>query len=178
MAPIKVGDKLPYNIILRRLVPKEGEGTFCRGLSAGANEQIKTEDLFKGKKVVLAALPGAFTPTCSNSHVPGFIDHYDQLKAAGVDTVGIVSVNDQFTMAAWGKVLGADPEKIQMLADGSADFTQAIGLELDLVKGGLGIRSKRYALVADDGVVTYLGVDAASLKESAAEAVLEFLGKK
>ncbi|KAJ3313050.1 hypothetical protein HDU93_004935 [Gonapodya sp. JEL0774] len=174
---IAVGDKMPLGITLRRLVPKEGDGTFCHGLAAGPNEQIKTDDLFKGKKVVLAALPGAFTPTCSNAHVPGFIDHYDKLKAAGVDTVGIVSVNDQFTMAAWGKILGVDPEKILMLADGSAEFTQAIGLQLDLVKGGLGIRSKRYAVVVDDGVVKYLGIDAGGLQHSSAEAVLEFLGK-
>ena len=116
-----------------------------------------TEDLFAGKKVVLFAVPGAFTPTCSNSHLPGYVVKFDELKSKGVDEVICLSVNDAFVMDAWGKANNA--ENLIMLADGSAEFTSAIGLEAETGIFG-GVRSRRYALIADDGVVTLLNVEA------------------
>ncbi len=116
-----------------------------------------TEDLFAGKKVVLFAVPGAFTPTCSNSHLPGYVVKFDELKSKGVDEVICLSVNDAFVMDAWGKANNA--ENLIMLADGAAEFTSAIGLEAETGIFG-GVRSRRYALIADDGVVTLLNVEA------------------
>lgn len=134
-------------------------------------EAVSTGELFSGKKVVLFALPGAYTPTCSAAHLPGFVVNADKLKAKGVDTIACLSVNDAFVMGAWGKVQNADD--VLMLADGSGDFTQAVGLELDLTSRGMGVRSQRYAMIVDDGVVTELAVEEGGAFEvSSAEAML------
>ena len=125
--------------------------------------------------MVLFAVPGAFTPTCSAKHLPGFVQYADALKAKGVDTVACIAVNDAFVMAAWGKEQGTDG-KITMLADGSAAFAKAIGLELDLMGRGMGVRSQRYALVAQDGKVTHLAVEApGGFEVSKAESILATL---
>jgi peroxiredoxin (alkyl hydroperoxide reductase subunit C) len=138
-------------------------------------KEISTDEIFKGKKVVLFAVPGAFTPTCSAKHVPGFVQEADALHAKGVDTIACIAVNDVFVMGAWGKDQGVG-DKILMLADGSGAFTKALGLELDLVARGLGVRSQRYALIADDGKVTHLAVEApGGFDVSRAEAVLAAL---
>src|ERR1700748_1112304 len=121
-------------------------------------KETSTDEIFKGKKVVLFAVPGAFTPTCSAQHLPGFVQSASALKAKGVDTVACIAVNDAFVMGAWGKEQGTDG-KITMLADGSGAFAKAIGLELDLMGRGMGVRSQRYALVAQDGKVTHLAVE-------------------
>lgn len=136
-------------------------------------EDISTGDLFAGKRVVLFAVPGAFTPGCSNTHMPGFVVKADEILGKGVDTIACMSVNDAFVMDAWQKDQNA--EKIRMLADGNADFAKALGLELDATGGGLGIRSKRFALIANDGVVEYLGVDTKGIDQSSAETVLAHL---
>lgn len=135
-------------------------------------EDLSTGEFFKGRKVVLFAVPGAFTPGCSNTHMPGFVVNADEILAK-VDAIGCMAVNDAFVMDAWQKDQNA--EKITMLADGNAEFTKALGLELDASGAGLGIRSKRFALIADDGVVSYLGVDAKGVEESSAETVLKHL---
>jgi peroxiredoxin len=109
--------------------------------------------------VVLFGVPGAFTPTCSNQHLPGYIQNAEALKAKGVDTIACMSVNDAFVMGAWGKAQSADP-KVQMLADGSADYTKALGLDLDLMARGMGMRCKRFAILADDGVVKSVEIEA------------------
>lgn len=119
---------------------------------------LSVEELCKGKKVVLLAVPGAFTPTCSLKHVPGFVEKADELKQKGVDTLACVSVNDAFVMSAWGKDLKAG-DKILMLADGNAQFTKALGAELDLVDKGLGLRSRRYSMLVEDGVVKVLNME-------------------
>jgi peroxiredoxin len=134
---------------------------------------LSTEDLFAGKKVVLFAVPGAFTPTCSAAHLPGFVVHVDEIKAKGVDTVACMSVNDVFVMHAWGQ--SANAEHIQMLADGNGTFTEALGLVLDGSGFGMGARSQRFAMIVDDGVVTLLNVDAGALEGSSAEAILAAL---
>ena len=122
--------------------------------------------------MVLFAVPGAFTPTCSAKHLPGFVQNAAALKAKGVDTIACIAVNDAFVMAAWGKDQGTDG-KVVMLADGSAAFTKALGLELDLMGRGMGIRSQRYALVAQDGKVTHLAVEApGGFEVSKAESIL------
>lgn len=158
---IKVGDKLPDI-----------------GLQAKTADGIDTLDnaaLFAGKKVVLFAVPGAFTPTCSAKHVPSFVQNIDALKAKGVDTVACVSVNDPFVMGEWAKDQGSDG-KVLMLADGSGKFAKAIGLELDLTERGLGVRSQRYAMVVEDGTVTQLYVEEAGAYDvSSAENVLAHL---
>src|SRR5437899_1061697 len=141
---IKVGDKVPS----AKLKQKTAEGM----------KDVATDEFFAGKKVVLFAVPGAFTPTCSAKHLPGFVQNVDTIKAKGVDTVACIAVNDAFVMAAWGKEQGTDG-KLTMLADGSAAFTKAIGLELDLVGRGMGTRSQRYALIAQDGKGTHLAVE-------------------
>lgn len=134
---------------------------------------ISTSEIFDGKKVVLFAVPGAFTPTCSVSHLPGFVVHVDDIKAKGVDTVACMSVNDVFVVDAWGKASNA--EHLLMLADGNADFTTAIGLTLDGTGFGMGTRSQRFAMVVDNGVVSSLNVDQAALEGSSAEAILAAL---
>lgn len=140
----------------------------------GANgpEDLSTGAFFKGRKVVLFAVPGAFTPGCSNTHMPGFVVKADDLLAK-VDAIGCMAVNDAFVLDAWQKDQNA--EKITMLADGNAEFTKVLGLELDARGAGLGVRSKRFALIADDGVVSYLGVDAKGVDQSSAETVLKHL---
>ena len=156
---IQVGDKIPAGMFT--VMGAEGP----TGLS--------TEDLFAGKKVVLFAVPGAFTPTCSAAHLPGFVVHVDDIKAKGVDTVACMSVNDVFVMHAWGQ--SANAEHIQMLADGNGTFTEALGLVLDGSGFGMGARSQRFAMIVDDGVVTLLNVDAGALESSSAEAILAAL---
>ncbi len=138
-------------------------------------KDITTAEIFGGKKVVLFAVPGAFTPTCSNKHLPGFIEKAAELKAKGVDTIACVSVNDAFVMGAWGKDRGTG-DKVLMLADGNGDLAKALGLDFDGSGIGFGLRSQRYALVADDGVVSQLHVEAPMKFEvSGAEAVLAAL---
>jgi len=135
---------------------------------------VTTAEIFSGKKVVLVSVPGAFTPTCSARHLPGFVDHADQIRAAGVDTIAFVSVNDVFVMHAWGKSSGADD--ILMLADGNGEFARALGLELDARPFGMGMRSQRFALVAEDGVVKHLFVESpGEFRVSSAEHVLASL---
>ena len=138
-------------------------------------KELSSDDLFSGRKVVLFALPGAFTPTCSAAHLPGFVANADKIKAKGVDEIVCVSVNDAFVMDAWGKSQNA--EQIHMVADGNGDFAKAMGLVLDLTARGMGVRSQRYAMVVDDGVVKALNVEEAPAKaeKSSAEAILAVL---
>jgi glutaredoxin/glutathione-dependent peroxiredoxin len=143
---IKVGDRLP--------------ATTFRVLTAEGPKPLSTDDVFKGKKVVLFAVPGAFTPTCHKNHLPGFVQNADAIKAKGVDTIAVTGVNDVFVMDAWKKASGAEG-KVEFLADGSADFAKALGLSLDASANGLGIRSKRYCMVVEDGVVKTLNVEEA-----------------
>ena len=158
MSQIKVGDAIPS----MKLMKATAEGP----------KEVATDDIFTGKKVVLFAVPGAFTPTCSAKHLPGFVQNAAALKAKGVDSIVCLSVNDAFVMGAWGKDQGVGDD-IVMLADGSAAFTKAIGLELDLVPRGMGVRSQRFALVAENGKVTHLAVEApGGFDVSRAEAVL------
>lgn len=142
-------------------------------MGSSAPESIHTDDIFKDKKVVLFAVPGAFTPGCSMTHLPGYVVHGDAIKAKGVDTVACISVNDAFVMDAWGKAQNA--EYILMLADGNADFTKAIGLELDCSGYGMGIRSKRYAMIVDNGMVKTLEIDAKGVDKSSAENILSLV---
>lgn len=141
---IKIGDIVPAY----KLTAATSEGP----------KEVTTDGLFRGKKVVLFAVPGAFTPTCSARHLPGFVQNLDALMAKGVDKVACLAVNDVFVVTAWAKEQGVD-ERLLMLADGSALFTKALGLELDLTARGLGIRSQRYAMVVEDGRVTHLNVE-------------------
>jgi peroxiredoxin len=136
---------------------------------------VSTDDFFKGKKVVVFAVPGAFTPTCSAKHLPGFVKNADAIKAKGVDEIACVAVNDAFVMDAWGKGQSADG-KVTMLADGSAKLAKALGLDLDLVERGLGTRSQRYAMVVDNGKVTLLNIEeAGAFEKSSAETILAAL---
>jgi peroxiredoxin len=158
---IKVGDKLP-DVTLKKM-------------SAGKIEDVSTADLFGGRKVVLFAVPGAFTPTCSAKHLPGFIEKADEIKAKGVDEIVCLSVNDVFVMGAWADAQGSG-DKVTLVADGNGEFSKAIGLEMDGSNFGMGTRSQRYAAVVEDGVVTHLAVEEpAQFKVSSAEAVLEAL---
>ena len=134
---------------------------------------ITTDEIFAGKKVVLFAVPGAFTPTCSNAHLPGFVVNVDAIKAKGVDTVVCMSVNDAFVMGAWGKSQNA--EHLLMLADGSADLTRALGLELDGTGFGMGTRSKRFAMIVNNGTGELWNIDAQGLEKTSAEAILAAL---
>ena len=135
-----------------------------------------TADLFNGKKAVLVGLPGAFTPTCSGNHVPGYLDNADALKRRGVDMIAIVSVNDHHVMEAWSKALGADG-KLVFLADGNADFVRAAGLDIDLSVGGMGVRAKRFSMLVEDGVVKALNVeDKPGVDVSGAAHMLDHLG--
>jgi peroxiredoxin len=159
---IKVGDSLP-------------EATF-RVMTADGPAPRSTADIFKGKKVVLFAVPGAFTPTCHRNHLPGFAGKADEIKAKGIDTIAVVAVNDVFVMDAWAKASGAG-DRISFLSDGNGDFAKAIGLSLDASAGGLGIRSKRYSMVVEDGMVKHLSVEEApgKVEVSGAEALLKVL---
>jgi peroxiredoxin len=136
---------------------------------------ISTDDLFSGKKVVLVSVPGAFTPTCSMNHLPGFVDRADEILAKGVDTIACMAVNDIFVMDAWGKDRGVG-DKVMMLADGNGEYAKALGLELDASGFGMGTRGQRFALIVDDGVATHVAVEAPGKFEvSKAEAILEAL---
>ena len=140
----------------------------------GRPTPVTTDDLFAGKKVVLFAVPGAFTPTCSQAHLPGYVVNADAIKAKGVDSIVCLSVNDAFVMGAWGE--NANAEELLMVGDGNGEFTQAIGLEMDGSGFGLGTRSQRYAMIVEDGTVTKLAVeDPGQFEVSAAEAILEAL---
>ena len=148
---IKVGDRLPEGT-LQEFIEVEGEG--C---TIGPNT-FKVEDLVKGKKIAIFALPGAFTPTCSAKHVPSYLANFDKLKAKGVDEIWCISVNDAFVMGAWSRDQKAGG-KIRFMADGSAEYTKKLGLTLDLTARGLGLRSNRYSMLVDDGVVKTLNVE-------------------
>ena len=161
MSMIKVGDRIP-------------EATLVAATEDGP-QPMNTAELFGGKTVVLFAVPGAFTPTCSARHMPGFLENADALKAKGVDQIACVAVNDPFVMWAWAKDQAVD-DRVLMLSDGAAIFTKALGLELDLSARGLGLRSSRYAMVIEDSVVTLLNVEPpGGFDISRAEAVLEAL---
>jgi glutaredoxin/glutathione-dependent peroxiredoxin len=162
---IKVGDTLP-EATLTEFFDVEGNG--C---SLGPNA-FKTSDLVKGKKIVIFGLPGAYTPTCSAKHVPSYLSNYDALKAKGVDEIWCVSVNDAFVMGAWGREQKA-AGKIRMMGDGSAEFSQKVGLTLDLTARGMGVRSDRYSMLVVDGVVKAVNREAPGKFEvSGAETVL------
>jgi peroxiredoxin len=157
---IQEGDKIPAATL--------------HSMQDGKPTPMSTEDIFVGKKVVLFAVPGAFTPTCSMTHLPGYVVHADSIKAKGVDTIACVSVNDAFVMDAWGQNKNA--EELLMLADGNGELTTALGLTMDGSGFGLGQRSQRYAMIVEDGTVTKLSVEApGKLEVSAAEAILEAL---
>ncbi|HEY8352752.1 MAG TPA: peroxiredoxin [Sphingomonadales bacterium] len=142
---IKVGDKIPEVTVTR--------------MGDNGPEPVNTRDLFAGKKVVLFSVPGAFTPTCSAKHLPGFVAKADDIRAKGVDDIICIAVNDVFVMNAWGKDQGAKG-KVTMIADGNGDFTRALGLTLDATKFGMGERGQRFSLIAEDGVVKELNVEA------------------
>jgi peroxiredoxin len=138
-------------------------------MTANGVAEVSTDDLFKGKKVVLFAVPGAFTPTCSNQHLPSYLKNFDKIRAKGIDTIACMAVNDAFVMDAWGKDRGVG-DKIKMLADGNGEYTKALGLELDGSKFGLGSRSKRFSMIVEDGVVKELNVDEGKYELTGAEA--------
>jgi glutaredoxin/glutathione-dependent peroxiredoxin len=158
---IKIGDKLPsaeFNV-----------------MTADGQQKLSTDVVFAGRKVVLFGVPGAFTPTCSMNHLPGFLTHFDAIKAKGVDTIACTSVNDVHVMNAWAKHSGADG-KIMMLADGNGTFAKACGLLFDLNVAGMGERSKRYSMIVDNGVVKALNAeDKSGVNVSGAETILEQL---
>ena len=141
---INVGDRIPSATLHR--------------MTADGPAEVSTEELFGGKRVAFFALPGAFTPTCSGEHLPFIVDTSRRLMARGIDTIACVSVNDAFVMDAWGKDQNVG-DAVMMLADGSAEFTRALGLELDLIASGLGVRSRRYSMLVEDGVVAALHVE-------------------
>jgi peroxiredoxin len=168
IAMIKVGDALP-DVTLQEYSEVEGNG--C---SIGPNP-VKVREAAKGKTIALFALPGAFTPTCSAKHLPGFVTHAEAIKGKGVDQIACLSVNDAFVMDAWGKAQNVG-DKVLMLADGNADFSKAVGLTMDGTGYGMGLRSQRYAMVVDDGVVKALNVEAPGAFEvSSAEAIMKAL---
>lgn len=159
---IKTGDKVPSATLMH--------------IKDGGPKPITTDEIFANKKVVLFAVPGAFTPTCSVKHLPGFVEKADEIHAKGVDTIACMAVNDAYVMGAWGNQQKADG-KVLMLADGNGDFTRALGLELDASKHGLGHRSQRFAMIVDNGVVTQLNLEegGGGLSASSAESVLSQL---
>jgi peroxiredoxin len=158
---IKAGDKMPAGV----LTTPGAEGP----------EKISTEQLFAGKKVVLFSVPGAFTPTCDARHLPGFIQHVDDFKAKGVDTIACMAVNEVFVMKAWAKASAVEG-KVLMLADGNGDYAKALGLELDATAFGMGIRGKRFAVIVDNGVAKGVFVEGpGEFKVSSAEYVLSQL---
>jgi peroxiredoxin len=158
---IKVGDKMP-------------SGKMHTMTSDGPSE-VSTDELFSGKKVVLFSVPGAFTPTCSAKHLPGFVNHAAELKAKGVDTIACMAVNDAFVMGAWGDHQKVG-DKVMMLADGNAEYSKALGLELDLTGVAFGMRGKRFSLLVDDGVVKQVNVDESGFSETSAETMLKQIG--
>jgi peroxiredoxin len=143
-------------------------------LTADGIADLSTDDVFGGKKVVLFGVPGAFTPTCSNKHLPGFLENADALRAKGVDEIVCMAVNDPFVMKIWGEQSGAG-EKVMMLPDGNGELTQAMGLDMDGTGAGLGHRCKRFAMVVDNGTVQKLAVDDKGLSETSAESILSEL---
>lgn len=154
---IKVGDRIPASTL--------------KTMGDNGPQDITTDELFSGKKVVLFAVPGAFTPGCSMTHLPGYVVNADKIKAKGVDTIACMAVNDAFVMDAWGKAQNAD--EILMLGDGNGDFTRALELELDGTGFGLGMRSQRFAMIVEDGVVRHLAVEEGpGIEVSAAESIL------
>ena len=158
---IKVGDRMPSGVF--GVMTDKGPG------------KMSSDELFAGKKVVLVSVPGAFTPTCSLNHLPGFVKHADQIMKKDVDTIACMAVNDVFVMNAWGKDRKVE-DKVKMLADGNGEYTRALGLEMDGSGFGLGMRGQRFAMVVDDGVVKHLAVEAPGQFEvSKAEAILESL---
>lgn len=157
---IKVGDKVPASTL--KVMGEKGP------------TDISTDDIFSGKKVLLFAVPGAFTPGCSVTHLPGYVVNADNIKAKGVDTIACMSVNDAFVMGAWGQAQNA--EELLMLADGNGDFTAALGLELDGRGFGLGTRSQRFAMIVDDGTIAHLNVEpGAGVDVSSAETMMALL---
>jgi len=165
---IAVGQKLP-NATLNEFFDEERDG--C---SLGPNS-FEVEKLTAGKKIVVFALPGAFTPTCSAKHVPGYVEHFDAIKAKGVDEIWCISVNDPFVMGAWGRDLKVG-KKVRMFGDGSAEFTKKLGMEFDLTARGFGVRSQRYVMIVDNGIVKHLAVEGPGKFEvSDAESALKHL---
>jgi len=158
---IRVGDKIP--------------SVKLKTMKDGKMSDITTDEIFRGKKVVLFAVPGAFTPTCSMQHLPGFVEKAGEIRAKGVDSIACISVNDAFVMGAWGKEQKAG-DKVMMLGDGGAEFTNAMGLSMDLTKNGMGVRSQRYAMIVQDGVIKDLFVEKpGAFEASSAENVLKHL---
>ena len=158
---VQVGDRIPS----ATLMTMTGDGP----------QQVKTDDFFAGKTVALFAVPGAFTPTCSAKHLPGFKEKAGELQAKGVDKIACVSVNDAFVMGAWGQDQGVKDE-VALLADGNGDFTKAVGLEMDAARFGMGPRSQRYSMIVEDGVVKSLNVEqAGEFRVSSADYLLEQL---
>ena len=159
---ISVGEKMPSGTLMT--------------LGEGAPEPVATDEFFSGRKVVLFGLPGAFTPTCSAQHVPSYVENHTTLAAKGVDAVGCMSVNDLFVMGAWGKDQQVG-NKVTMLADGSAMYTKALGLELDLTERGMGVRCTRFAIVVDDGTVSAVHVEdnPGGIEKTGALAILDIL---
>lgn len=141
---IKVGDRIPSATLMQ--------------MKSGSPQPVKTDELFKGRKIAVFALPGAFTPTCSAQHLPGFIRNAEAIRAKGVDAIACLSVNDAFVMGAWGEQQGAG-DHVMMLADGNGEFTRALGLEFDASRFGMGKRSQRYSMLVDDGIVTKLNIE-------------------
>ncbi|HEY4883392.1 MAG TPA: peroxiredoxin [Myxococcales bacterium] len=155
---IKAGERMPAGTLKK--MTKEGP------------KDLSTDELFKGKRVVLFSVPGAFTPTCDAKHLPGFVQLADQIRARGVDTIACMAVNDVFVMNAWGKAAGVG-DRILMLADGNGEYARALGLELDAKGYGMGTRGQRFAIIARDGVATHVNIEApGQFKVSAAEYVL------
>ena len=159
---IQVGEKIP--------------ATTFKYVSPEGPKDITTDELFRGKKVALFAVPGAFTPACSQRHLPGYVDKAGELKAKGIDTVACISVNDPAVMGAWGKAQNVG-DKVMMLADGSADFARKVGLDIDLSRAGLGVRSKRYSMLVENGTVKALNVEQvpSQVEVSSADAMLKAL---
>jgi len=157
---IKVGDKMPAGAFMH--MTKDGP------------QKTTTDELFKGKKVVLFSVPGAFTPTCDARHLPGFVMDAEKFQAKGVDTIACMAVNDAFVMGAWGKAQNA--EELLMLADGNGEYARALGLEMDGTAFGMGMRGQRFAIIVDDGTATHVAVEAPGKFEvSKAEAILDAL---
>ncbi len=169
--PIKVGDRLP-SAKLFEFIEEEKEG--C---SIGPNPIDLTTEI-AGKTVVIVAVPGAFTPTCSAKHLPGFVEHYEALIAQGIDEVWCLSVNDAFVMGMWGMLSGVG-KKVRMIADGSAQLTQKLGVGLDLIDRGMGIRSQRYSMLVKNGIVELFNLESPGAFEvSSAQTMLKQLGTK
>ena len=152
---ISVGDRIPSMTLTKA--------------TAEGPQPVETDDFFAGRKVALFAVPGAFTPTCSNQHLPSFVKNYDKIKAQGVDTIACMAVNDAFVMDAWGKDRQVG-DKVKMLGDGSGTYTKALGLEMDGSKFGLGMRGKRFSAIVEDGVVKELNIDEGAYGSTSAEA--------